>query len=215
MPAALRRPKLPPIAAARTAATNHREDQHGDPPEDHQQHQHSEDGLQRHAPHLPRLHRRLLPAQRARPPCWQSTTVGPDGGATSDRHAAKFPLKWSQIRPSRWGHRKLTSPSQADSQASNQACALSFRARGTAAGPMGGRVGGVSPCHTAPGRWPSAGHRTRAVGPGGVVASKPSPFGRDFRIVVRSLLKLEPRNLVAVRTPHPDFLLENFNRPES
>jgi adenine-specific DNA-methyltransferase len=31
----------------------------------------------------------------------------------------------------------------------------------------------------------------------------------------RSLLKLEPRNLLAVHTPHPSFLLENFNRPES
>jgi adenine-specific DNA-methyltransferase len=31
----------------------------------------------------------------------------------------------------------------------------------------------------------------------------------------RSLLKLEPRNLLAVRTPHPNFLLENFHRPES
>jgi len=30
----------------------------------------------------------------------------------------------------------------------------------------------------------------------------------------RSLLKLEPRNLLAVRTPHPDFLLENFGGPE-
>jgi DNA replication protein DnaC len=83
------------------------------------------------------------PAGNAPPP----PTPGPDpaqGGARADRHtAAKIPLKWGQVKPSRWGHCKLTSPLWTTSSATSSSgpgawasptCAAACRPRWMTAG---------------------------------------------------------------------------------